>query len=42
MAFMQNLAPELRSKLVERVYRANFLWNRFGIPDFALPPAGKR
>lgn len=40
LAFMQNLAPELRSQSVERVYRANFLWNRFGIPDFAMLQAG--
>jgi len=34
-AFMQNLSPELRRSTVERVYRANFLWSRFAIPDFA-------
>ncbi|HDP94631.1 MAG TPA: hypothetical protein ENN40_04630 [Candidatus Aminicenantes bacterium] len=34
--FMQNLSPELRLESVEWVYRANFLWNRFHIPDFTL------
>lgn len=32
--FMENLSPELRLESVERVYRANYLWNRFHIPDF--------
>lgn len=34
-AFMLNLSPELRKPRVEQSYRENFLWNRFGIPDFS-------
>lgn len=33
--FMLNLSPELRKAGVEKAYRENFLWNRFGIPDFS-------
>ncbi len=32
--FMLNLSPELRKARVEQAYRGNYLWNRFGIPDF--------
>lgn len=35
--FMQNLSAELRLAAVEKVYRGNFLWNRFHIPDFSPP-----
>jgi hypothetical protein len=34
--FMNNLARELRKPEIEKTYRINYLYHRFGIPDFEM------
>ena len=34
--FMKNLARELRKPEIEKTYRINYLYHRFGIPDFEM------